>query len=375
MTSAPSSRALNGGGRKDSGTGAIPPRLTEGGGILHDLGAHLIDQAIQLFGPVQESYGETANHGPHPEGADTEAFVSLLHESGVRSRLWMNGMAARVGPRFHVLGSKAGYTKWGLDSQEPALAAGMTPSDPAYGVDPQDSWGVLGIDGDATPVPAERGDYPAFYVQLAAALRGQGPLPVNPPNPSKSSGSSRKSTPSRSCGTTPREPTANHRRKGRRMSSTASSKRVAVIGGGILGVSTAVHLLRQGASVVLLTERGLASEATGRSLSWLNSAGERSTPYHQLRLAGVDRYRTLFAADPGREWLQFGGGLMWNAAGQRAATEARHAYEKSIGYDSKLLAPEEIAAVTPGIDPVPCRKTPSSIPAKAGSACRTWWTS
>jgi predicted dehydrogenase len=102
--------------------------LTEGGGILHDLGAHLIDQAIQLFGPVAESYGETANHG-RSEGADTEAFVSMLHESGVRSRLWMNGMAAQVGPRFHVLGSTAGYTKWGLDGQEPALAAGMTPSD------------------------------------------------------------------------------------------------------------------------------------------------------------------------------------------------------------------------------------------------------
>ena len=90
--------------------------LTDGGGILNDLGTHLIDQAIQLFGPVQDSYGETANHSPHPEGADTEAFVSLLHESGVRSRLWMNGMAAQVGPRFHVLGSEAGYTKWGLDS-------------------------------------------------------------------------------------------------------------------------------------------------------------------------------------------------------------------------------------------------------------------
>lgn len=133
------------------------------------------------------------------------------------------------------------------------------------------------------------------------------------------------------------------------MSPASATKRVAVIGGGILGVSTAVHLLREGASVILLTERGLASEASGRSLSWLNSAGERSTPYHQLRVAGVDRYRTLFAADPSREWLQFGGGLMWNAAGQREATEARHAYEKSIGYDSKLVAPGEIASVTQGI--------------------------
>jgi scyllo-inositol 2-dehydrogenase (NADP+) len=154
--------------------------LAQGGGILNDLGAHLIDQAIQLFGPVQDSYGETANHSPHPDGADTEAFVSLLHESGVRSRLWMNGMAAQVGPRFHVLGSEAGYTKWGLESQEPALAAGTSPSDAAYGVDPQDSWGVLGVDGSAVPVPAERGNYPRFYVELAAALRGQRPLPVQP---------------------------------------------------------------------------------------------------------------------------------------------------------------------------------------------------
>jgi len=157
--------------------------LAEGGGILHDLGAHLIDQAIQLFGPVERSYGETANRGPHPDAADTEAFVSLLHASGVRSRLWMNGMAAQAGARFHVLGSKAGYTTWGLDGQEPALAAGMPPSDPAYGLDPQESWGLLGVDGATSPVPAERGSYPEFYVQLAAALRGDGPLPVDPAGP------------------------------------------------------------------------------------------------------------------------------------------------------------------------------------------------
>ena len=56
----------------------------------------------------------------------------------------------------------------------------MTPSDPAYGVEPQDSWGVLGVDGAAVPVPAEKGAYPRFYAELAAALRGEGPLPVDP---------------------------------------------------------------------------------------------------------------------------------------------------------------------------------------------------
>ena len=151
----------------------------EGGGILHDLGAHLIDQAVQLFGPVARSYGETAHHAPEQEAADTEAFVSLLHESGVRTRLWMNGMAAQAGPRFHVLGSEAGYTKWGLDSQEAALDAGLPPSDTGYGLDPQESWGLLGVDGESSAVPAERGAYPQFYRLLGDALLTGSPLPVD----------------------------------------------------------------------------------------------------------------------------------------------------------------------------------------------------
>jgi hypothetical protein len=70
-----------------------------------------------------------------------------------------------------------------LDGQEPALAAGISPTDPAFGVEPQESWGLLGVDGAATRVPAVRGAYPEFYVQLAAALRGEGPVPVDPADP------------------------------------------------------------------------------------------------------------------------------------------------------------------------------------------------
>jgi glycine/D-amino acid oxidase-like deaminating enzyme len=135
------------------------------------------------------------------------------------------------------------------------------------------------------------------------------------------------------------------------MTSAASSPAVVVLGGGILGVSTAVHLLRGGAAVVLVTESALSSEATGRSLSWLNSAGERSEAYHRLRDLGVDRYRTLYAADPSREWLQFGGGLHWKAAGQLAETEKRHAAEARRGYDSHLLTPDDVARYVPGVDP------------------------
>ncbi|MGQ1795683.1 NAD(P)/FAD-dependent oxidoreductase [Kocuria oceani] len=135
------------------------------------------------------------------------------------------------------------------------------------------------------------------------------------------------------------------------MVSATHPQRVVVLGGGILGVSTAVHLLRGGASVVLVTEAELASGATGRSLSWLNSAGARSEPYHRLRTLGVDRYRTLFAQDPDREWLRFDGGLFWDVPGRATTTEERHEHEKSHGYDSMLLKPEQIDEVTPGIDP------------------------
>jgi scyllo-inositol 2-dehydrogenase (NADP+) len=157
--------------------------VREAGGILHDLGAHLIDQALQLFGPVAEAYGETnapAGAGTDGPGADTAAFVSLRHDSGVRTRLWMNGRAALQGPRFLLLGSASGYRKHGLDGQEPALDAGMLPTEAGYGDEPEGSWGELGIGADVQAVPAERGAYPQFYRLLAAALLHGGPLPVDP---------------------------------------------------------------------------------------------------------------------------------------------------------------------------------------------------
>ena len=94
----------------------------------------------------------------------------------------------------------------------------------------------------------------------------------------------------------------------------------------------------------------LASGASGRSLSWLNSAGERSAAYHRLRLAGIDRYRTLFARHPDADWLRFDGGLTWNAPGQGAALRATAAHERAIGYDSVLLTPAEVRERFPAVD-------------------------
>ena len=89
-------------------------------------------------------------------------------------------MAPQFGPRLHVLGSTGGYTSWGLDGQEAALGAGMDPSEPAYGVTAAERWGTAGVEGALSPVPTERGDYGAFYRELAdAILRGEA-VPVDP---------------------------------------------------------------------------------------------------------------------------------------------------------------------------------------------------
>ena len=153
--------------------------ISQGGGLLFDLGSHLIDQAIQLFGPVIESYAELARHAPPLSDADEDSFISLIHENGIRSRLWMNGSAARQGARFHLLGSDAAFTKFGLDNQELMLSRGISPDAQDYGVEPKESWGMFGLQKESKAVVTERGNYPAFYRELASALFSGTTLPVD----------------------------------------------------------------------------------------------------------------------------------------------------------------------------------------------------
>ena len=95
----------------------------------------------------------------------------------------MSRFATRIGPRFRVLGSTAGYMVYGLDGQEPALVAGASPTDADFGLAPEDAWGTLGIEGSDPPparVPTERGDYGRFYAGVAATIRDGAPPPVDP---------------------------------------------------------------------------------------------------------------------------------------------------------------------------------------------------
>lgn len=123
-----------------------------------------------------------------------------------------------------------------------------------------------------------------------------------------------------------------------------------IIGAGIFGVSTGVQLARRGIRVTILNDGPPANGASGRSLSWLNSARMRSEPYHRLRMAGIDRYRTLAARFPDVDWLRFDGGLTWDADDERNEIDAAYRYEVSLAYDAQWLPPAAVAGVTPGID-------------------------
>ncbi|MFI6205266.1 Gfo/Idh/MocA family oxidoreductase [Streptomyces sp. NPDC051041] len=164
------------GGWRESGDPA------EIGGLLYDLGSHVVDQALVLFGPATAVYAETDVRRPGAE-ADDDTFIALTHASGVRSHLYVSATAAQLGPRFRVLGSRAGYVKYGLDPQEAALREGRRPG-PGWGVEPESLWGRVGsgespLTGGGRPEPTVPGDYPAYYAAVAKALREGGPNPVS----------------------------------------------------------------------------------------------------------------------------------------------------------------------------------------------------
>ena len=151
----------------------------EAGGLLFDLGSHLIDQAVGLFGPPLTVYAEVDRRRPGAE-VDDDTFVALEHEDGVRSHLWMSVLAAIRGPRMRVLGSRAAYEKYGLDGQEEALGDGSSPDDPAWGREPPERWGQLSTGDDIRTVETEPGAYPEFYRRVVASLRDGEPPPVDP---------------------------------------------------------------------------------------------------------------------------------------------------------------------------------------------------
>jgi predicted dehydrogenase len=151
----------------------------DAGGILYDLGPHLLDQARMLFGPVTQLYAELDRRRPGALVED-EVFIALKHASGVHSHLWTSSVAAQAGARMRVMGTKAAYTKQNADVQEAVLRIGGSPDSPGFGEDPEAQWGLLGAGTELRAVRTERGNYRRFYELVVPWLRDGAAAPVDP---------------------------------------------------------------------------------------------------------------------------------------------------------------------------------------------------
>ena len=152
------------------------------GGMLFDLGAHVVDQALQLMGPV-ESVTAAVRSVRTADGPDDDVVIVLTHVSGAVSQLVASQVDAFGEPRLTLYGTRGGLRIEASDSQEAALVAGRRPTDPGWGLEPADSAGLLRIFDDASTStdvtwPLERGDWPRFYAGVEAAVRGSAEPPV-----------------------------------------------------------------------------------------------------------------------------------------------------------------------------------------------------
>ena len=148
-----------------------------GSGLLNDLGPHMIDQALQLFGMPDAI---SADVQAQRSAARVDDYFDLTLEYGSnRVCLRASTLIADPRARFAANGSAGSFVKHGLDPQEAQLKSGMDPRDPQFGVDERGGT-LTRRDGRTEQVPSERGNYLAFYEALAAAIIDGAPVPVVP---------------------------------------------------------------------------------------------------------------------------------------------------------------------------------------------------
>jgi scyllo-inositol 2-dehydrogenase (NADP+) len=139
----------------------------EGGGVLLDLGSHLVDEALRLLGPARSVYAEIDSRRGGP--ADDDAFVAIRHESGAYSHLRTSAVTPAPGPRLRVLGTRAAFVVEHLDGQEADLREGRRPGGKQWGAAPPERL----VRGDEhAQVQSEPGNWPAFYRGVARWLSG-----------------------------------------------------------------------------------------------------------------------------------------------------------------------------------------------------------
>ncbi|WAJ68969.1 oxidoreductase [Catenovulum adriaticum] len=147
-----------------------------GNGIWYDLGAHLIDQALHLFGQPTAVTGRVLAARDHAKAADY-CHVQL-HYSTHEVVVHASALSAAPNQRFRLDGTQGSYIKYGLDPQENQLKANMTPADEAYGVESQADFGTLYTADSQKSVVTQNGRYQDFYSHMAQAIKGEAKVPV-----------------------------------------------------------------------------------------------------------------------------------------------------------------------------------------------------
>ncbi|MDQ3804976.1 MAG: oxidoreductase [Acidobacteriota bacterium] len=153
-----------------------------GGGLLYDLGPHLIDQAQVLFGPPRAVTAEVRIQREFAKADDN--FEVRLDYDGPRVTLKAGMLVRGRSPRFVLHGTQGSFVKYGLDPQEEALGRGLTPAEPRWGEEPKESWGALDAQAGGLHLEARvetvAGRYQAFYQNLAEAIAGRAAPAVKP---------------------------------------------------------------------------------------------------------------------------------------------------------------------------------------------------
>ncbi|MBP2265906.1 putative dehydrogenase [Pseudarthrobacter sp. PvP004] len=154
--------------------------LGAAGGLLRDLGSHLVDQMLWLLGPVSHVHATLDWTDRFGERTDCGFFVTMTHTSGAVSTVSASKLNHSTTRELRAYGSRGSYVASGSDVQADALLAGRRPiSEPeTWGIDAAEHWGTLSLKDRRGTVPSEQGNYTGFYTEFARAVRGDGPEPV-----------------------------------------------------------------------------------------------------------------------------------------------------------------------------------------------------
>jgi predicted dehydrogenase len=150
------------------------------GGLLRDLGSHVVDQAIWLLGPVESVYAQL-DMADRPEGPTDAGFVlSLRHTGGVHSHLSASKLNRLAAKEYLVYGEHGSFASSGTDVQAEAVFAGKRPVDDlsTWGYEDEALWGVLRTSVATEKVPSAQGRYHAYYEAFARAVAEGGSPPV-----------------------------------------------------------------------------------------------------------------------------------------------------------------------------------------------------